>query len=132
MQPTTARSITLVVYPGFKALEAFGPMSVFDYANVHLRQRGLPDGYAVQIAAAQRGPVPSDTLMQLDASLALADWQAEATPALDTVIVVGSRQIEQTLAQSDELCSGWRAWRRASLGWWRCARAAFFWPRQGC
>ena len=103
MPPTSARTITLVVYPGFKALEAIGPLSVFDYANVHLRQRGLPDGYAVQIAAAQRGPVPSDTLMQLDATLALADWQAEAAPALDTVIVVGSRQIEQILAQSGEL-----------------------------
>ena len=32
--------VDLVVYPGFKALEAVGPMSVFDYANVHLRRRG--------------------------------------------------------------------------------------------
>ena len=40
-----AHRVDLVVYPGFKALEAIGPMSVFDYANVHLRQKGLPDGY---------------------------------------------------------------------------------------
>ena len=40
----SAHRIDLVVYPGFKALEAIGPMSVFDYANVHLRARGQSDG----------------------------------------------------------------------------------------
>jgi hypothetical protein len=50
-----AHRVDLVVYPGFKALEAIGPMSVFDYANVHLRQKGLPDGYAVRVVAAQAG-----------------------------------------------------------------------------
>ena len=43
-------------------------MSVFDYANVHLRQKGLPDGYAVRVVAAQAAMVPSDTLMGLQAT----------------------------------------------------------------
>jgi putative intracellular protease/amidase len=33
------RRIDIVVYPGFKALEAIGPMSVFEYANLHLLQQ---------------------------------------------------------------------------------------------
>ena len=45
----SAHRIDLVVYPGFKALEAIGPMSVFDYANVHLRARGQSDGYEVRV-----------------------------------------------------------------------------------
>ena len=39
-----AHRVDIVVYPGFKALEAIGPMSVFEYANVHLRAKGLADG----------------------------------------------------------------------------------------
>ena len=96
-----AHRIDLVVYPGFKALEAIGPMSVFDYANVHLRQKGQPDGYAVRIVAAQAGNVPSDTLMGLQATHTLA--QIEAGGAGCTVLLVGSRHIEQVLAASPDL-----------------------------
>ena len=74
-----AHRVDLVVYPGFKALEAIGPMSVFDYANVHLRHKGLPDGYVVRVVASQAGLVPSDTLMGLQASHTLAQVEAEGT-----------------------------------------------------
>ena len=52
-------------------------MSVFDYANVHLRHKGLPDGYVVRVVASQAGLVPSDTLMGLQASHTLAQVEAE-------------------------------------------------------
>ncbi len=96
-----AHRVDLVVYPGFKALEAIGPMSVFDYANVHLRHKGLPDGYAVRVVASQAGLVPSDTLMGLQASHTLAQVEAEGTGC--TVLLVGARHIEQVLAASPEL-----------------------------
>lgn len=96
-----AHRVDLVVYPGFKALEAVGPMSVFDYANVHLRQRGRPDGYAVRVVAARLGAVKSDTLMALDATHTLAQLEAGDTGC--TVVLVGSRNIEQVLAASPEL-----------------------------
>lgn len=96
-----AHRVDLVVYPGFKALEAIGPMSVFDYANVHLRQKGLPDGYAVRVVAAQAGLVQSDTLMGLQATHTLAQVEADGTGC--TVLLVGSRHIEQVLAASGEL-----------------------------
>lgn len=93
--------IDLVVYPGFKSLEAIGPMSVFDYANVHLRARGQSDGYEVRITAARKGLVKSDTLMALEATQSLAGLREQGTGC--TVIVVGSRHIEQVLGASQEL-----------------------------
>jgi len=93
--------IDLIVYPGFKSLEAIGPMSVFDYANVHLRARGQSDGYQVRITAAQKGMVASDTLMALQATQSLAELREHSTGC--TVIVVGSRHIEQVLDASAEL-----------------------------
>ncbi|MEG2050169.1 MAG: GlxA family transcriptional regulator, partial [Comamonas sp.] len=67
-----AHRIDLVVYPGFKALEAIGPMSVFDYANIHLRARGQQGGYEVRITSAAQGSVQSDTLMALQATQSLS------------------------------------------------------------
>ncbi len=96
-----AHRVDLVVYPGFKALEAVGPMSVFDYANVHLRQHGRPDGYVVRVVAAQRGAVPSDTLMALTATHTLAELEQDGAGC--TVVLVGSRNIEQVLSASPDL-----------------------------
>ncbi len=103
---THAHRIDLVVYPGFKALEAVGPMSVFDYANVHLRQHGRPDGYEVRVVAAHKGAVPSDTLMAMNATHTLAELEQDGTGC--TVLLVGSRNIEQVLAASPDLVA-WTA-----------------------
>lgn len=100
-----AHSVDILVYPGFKALEAIGPMSVFDYANVHLALQGRPAGYAVRVVAQARGAVRSDTLMALEATLSLAE--AEADPAC-TVLLVGSRQLAQTVDAQSELVA-WTA-----------------------
>ena len=89
----SAHRIDLVVYPGFKALEAIGPMSVFDYANVHLRARGQSDGYEVRVVSQRQGAVRSDTLMSLEATHTLAGLEAAGMGC--TVVVVGSRHIEQ-------------------------------------
>ena len=95
--PTHAAPITIdiVVYPGFKAVEAIGPMSVFEYANLHLQRRGKGPGYDVRIASCQTGPVRSDTLMSLDATKALSSL---ALP--DNAIIVGARHIQQALVDS--------------------------------
>ena len=87
------RRVDVVIYRGFKAIEAIGAMSVFEYANLHLAQEGRPQGYRLNIVSVAAGPVPSDTHMLLEA--------AEAVNADDlphTAIVVGARQIEQALA----------------------------------
>ena len=86
------RTVDIVVYPGFKAMEAVGPMSVFEYANLHRARRGQAPGYDVRIASSRLGPVKSDTLMSLDATKVL---NTLALP--DSAIVVGARHIEAAL-----------------------------------
>lgn len=91
------RTVDVIVYPGFKAMEAIGPMSVFEYANLHLQRRGKPIGYDVRIASTHIGAVKSDTLMSLDASKVLGTLVLP-----DDAIIVGARNIQcaMTSAQS--------------------------------
>jgi len=92
MRADRTRTVDIVVYPGFKAMEAIGPMSVFEYANLHLARRGSVPGYDVRVASSRLGPVPSDTLMSLEATKVL---NTLALP--DSAIVVGARHIEAAL-----------------------------------
>lgn len=93
--PLSPVTVDIVVYPGFKAMEAIGPMSVFEYANLHRKRRGQPAGYDVRVASFRTGPVQSDTLMSLDATKII---NTLALP--DTAIVVGARQIHDALVES--------------------------------
>ena len=93
--PVSARTVDIIVYPGFKALEAIGPLSVFEYANLHLARRGHATGYDVRIAATETGAVPSDTLMSLTATKAVNSLSLP-----DDAIIVGARQIEAALAST--------------------------------
>lgn len=91
-------TVDIIVYPGFKALEAIGPLSVFEYANLQLQRRQLAPGYDVRIASIRAGAVPSDTLMSLDAVKAI---NTIAIP--HTAVIVGARHIEVVLAGSQEI-----------------------------
>jgi transcriptional regulator GlxA family with amidase domain len=91
----TEQTVDIIVYPGFKAVEAIGPMSVFEYANLHLQRRGKATGYDVRIASCRAGQVRSDTLMSLDATKVLSPL---ALP--DNAIIVGARHIQEALAES--------------------------------
>ncbi len=95
---TGMRSVDLVVYPGFKALEAIGTMSVFEYANIHLEMQGRPRGYHLTVASAEIGQVKSDMLMSLEATKALDE---KSLP--DVAIFVGARAIEDALACNPRL-----------------------------
>lgn len=98
------RRVDIIVYPNFKALEAIGPLSVFEYANVHLERQQSRFRYDVQIAAEQIGPVRSDTLMYLHATKALNTINLP-----DDAIIVGARDIEPALAGSPGLVDWGRA-----------------------
>lgn len=97
-RPADLLSLDMVVYDGFKALEAIGPMSVFDYANQHLRRRGLGGGYDVRVVAVRPGAIRSDQQMSLQAVKALS-----ALSVPDTAIIVGARDIEDALAASPQI-----------------------------
>jgi len=93
-QDSPLRSVDIIVYPGFKALEAIGAMKVFDYANTHLRLRNLPGGYDVRIVSTVVGPVESDTLMSLHATHGL-----DASRLPDMAVIVGCHNVEDVLEE---------------------------------
>jgi transcriptional regulator GlxA family with amidase domain len=93
--PVSPITIDIVVYPGFKAMEAVGPMSVFQYANLHRQRRGQPPGYDVRVASFRTGSVQSDTLISLEATKVISTL---ALP--QTVIIVGARHIQEALVES--------------------------------
>ena len=93
--PTSPITIDIIVYPGFKAMEAIGPMSVFEYANLHRQRRGQAAGYDVRVASFKIGPVRSDTLMSLDATKVLNTLSLP-----HTAMIVGARHIGEALVES--------------------------------
>lgn len=98
VQQYKLRTVDIIVYPGFKALEAIGPLKVFDYANSCLQQRALTGGYAVAIASTKIGMIASDTLMSLHATKAIS---LLALP--DLALIVGAHDIETVLQGSPEI-----------------------------
>lgn len=95
---TRLRSVDLVVYPGFKALEAIGTMSVFEYANIHLEMQGRPRAYQLTVVSSDLGEVKSDMLMSLQATRVLDERHLP-----DVAIFVGARAIEDALARNPRL-----------------------------
>lgn len=98
MSQDKLRTVDIIVYPGFKALEAIGPLKVFDYANNCLHQRNLAGGYEVAIASTKTGMVSSDTLMSLHATKAISIFSLP-----DIALIVGAHDIEQALQDSHEI-----------------------------
>src|SRR5438552_1747186 len=98
MSQPAPRRVDIVVYPGFKALEAIGTMSVFEYANTHLRRQGRARGYDLTIAACSAGPVASDLHVTLQATKALDVFDIP-----DIAVVVGARDIETALERNPTL-----------------------------
>ena len=98
------RCVDVIVYPGFKALEAIGTMSVYEYANVHLARQGRPPGYIVTVASCTLGLVASDMAMSLQATKAIDE---NSLP--DIAVIVGARDIEQVLERNAPLVHWARA-----------------------
>ncbi|MCH7343179.1 GlxA family transcriptional regulator [Pelomonas sp. CA6] len=96
--------VDLIVYPGFKALEAIETLSVFEYANHHLLQHGRPRGYALRIVAPQAGRVASDMPMALEAAAPLS---LQDLP--DLAVIVGVRDIDSALQRQPALVDWVRA-----------------------
>lgn len=53
--PDCRRKVSLIVYPGFKTLEATGPLTVLCYASQHLEAAGHAGGYDVTFARRRSG-----------------------------------------------------------------------------
>ncbi len=96
--------VDIVVYPGFKSLEAIGLVSVFAYANRELERRGSLNRYDVQVVSLAEGPVPSDTGVELKALRSLCK---DGAP--DTALIVGTHGIEKAIALNGEIVD-WCEW----------------------
>ncbi|HDR9759637.1 TPA: GlxA family transcriptional regulator [Burkholderia cepacia] len=90
--------VHLVIYPGFKLMEAVGPVSVLSYANRHLAAQGDTRRYAINLVAPTPGAISSDTLISLDVSAGLPEDEA-----LSTVLIAGALDIESAVARETAL-----------------------------
>ncbi|WMY10982.1 GlxA family transcriptional regulator [Paraburkholderia phenoliruptrix] len=106
-------TVDIIVYDGFKALEAIGSLSVFTYANIHLERRGLPGRYDAKLASIRRSEIQSDT------GVAFASAKRLNTLSLPhTAIIVGAWNIEDAVGNAPEIVQ----WLEATAG--RMARTA--------
>nr|WP_315591793.1 GlxA family transcriptional regulator [uncultured Cupriavidus sp.] len=96
--PSSIHPVHLVIYPGFKLMEAVGPVSVLSYANRHLAAQGDPRRYEIRLVAPEPGSVSSDTLISLDVSSGLPESEA-----LATVLIAGALDIETAVARETAL-----------------------------
>lgn len=90
--------VHILIYPGFKALEAVATMTVFQYANMQLAARGLGPAYEVSFAALKLGYVPSDMPLSLEATKTV-----DLSNLPDVAVIVGSPRIEQALQENAQL-----------------------------
>lgn len=88
--------VDVVIYPGFKALEATSALTVFEYANAKRLEVGLPPAYELRLCAPEPGMIPSDTQIVLEARHGLA-------LGADIALIVGARDIDQALAEQPGL-----------------------------
>lgn len=106
-------TVDIIVYDGFKALEAIGSLSVFTYANIHLERRGLPGRYDAKLASIRRSEIQSDT------GVGFASAKRLNTLSLPhTAIIVGAWNIEDAVGNAPEIVQ----WLEATAG--RMARTA--------
>lgn len=92
------RSIDIVIYPRFKAIEAVATISVFEYANSQLALHQRPPAYDIKLASTVAGMVKSDSLVVLEATKKINNLSLP-----DTVLVVGARKIEDALEESQAI-----------------------------
>lgn len=119
-------TVDIIVYPGFKALEAIGALSVFSYANVHLERRGLTGRYDVKLVSIQRGPVVSDTGISLEAEKSLSTLTVP-----HTAVIVGTRNIEDAMLKAQPIVDWIRAVEKRMVRIVSLCSGAFFLAEAG-
>jgi len=119
-----ARRVDVVIYPGFKALEAVGVVNVFEYANTRLLEAGLPAAYALRLCAPVPGMIASDTQIVLEARHGL-------TLEADLALIVGARDIDRALADQPGLVEWSRRMARQPTTLVGLCSGAFFLAESG-
>ncbi|VVE57176.1 GlxA family transcriptional regulator [Pandoraea anhela] len=97
-------TVDIIIYPGFKALEAVGALSVFKYANAHLKKRGRAGGYDIKLTSLELGAVASETEIPLFAEKKLSTLNIP-----HTAIAVGAWDIEKAVSNAPEIVEWFRS-----------------------
>lgn len=79
------RRVVVLIYPGFQALDAVGPLEVLSGANELCRREGKPEPYRVELVALRAGPQECESGYALVAPRA---YSAVRGP-IDTLIIAG-------------------------------------------
>lgn len=80
-----SRHVVVLIYPGFQALDAVGPLEVLSGANEACRRDGKPEAYRVELVALKPGPQTCESGYDV---LAPKAYAAVRGP-IDTLIVAG-------------------------------------------
>lgn len=102
-RPALPRRVALLVFPGFQALDAAGPLEVFAAASAVWREAGAGRGpaYALELVAREPGPVATSSGYAFVAQRGLAGTRGP----LDTLLVAGGLGTDR--AAADRALVGW-------------------------
>jgi transcriptional regulator GlxA family with amidase domain len=92
------KTVDIVIYPGFKAVEASAICHVFENANAWLAQAGQAPVYEQRIVARSVGFVSSHTPVAMHAGAALNSLSAP-----DVAVVVGAGDIDEALNENRDV-----------------------------
>jgi transcriptional regulator GlxA family with amidase domain len=92
----------MLAFPDAQILDVTGPLEVFSIASRLLAEQGRPDpGYAVEVVAAERGPVRMSSGIGIVAGRALCDVRGR----LDTLLIAGGEGVRE--ASRDAATLAW-------------------------
>lgn len=96
------RKVGIVIFPGVEILDATGPMEVFAFANISLKQAGHTEsGYQIDVLAEKSGPLEASCGLQIIATKAYS----EISDDIDTLIIAGATVVDCVL--NDPLLQDW-------------------------
>ncbi|MDD5460308.1 MAG: GlxA family transcriptional regulator [Methylococcales bacterium] len=87
-----------MAYPGIEIIDLTGPMEVFSFANIALRQSGIckEPAYPIEVLAAKPGPIATSCGLQIIADKAYSDVH----DGIDTLLITGSFDVDCILCDA--------------------------------
>ena len=99
----SVRTVYIVAYPGAEILDITGPLEVFAFANLILRQHGviMEPAYQIEVLAEKPGPVTTSCGLKIIGDRAYS----EVTDGIDTLLIAGATDVNSILC--DPVLADW-------------------------